>query len=195
MPQQLIINILGAASLNSLCTLTACISNHDCNILDSRHALYGTDFSLTMIVSGTTNDVTRLEMGMSNVCMEHDLLCMMKRTSGHQKQNIERYIQLTFSGQDSSGLMQKVTSTLATSGLTVSAVRHKTSYQAVDDKATLRKRPPVQNVVCKMILSAPKQLDLSAFDATIKSLLHTLGLHGQISHNIQKENHEHIESW
>jgi glycine cleavage system transcriptional repressor len=189
MPQQLIINVLGAASVDSLSILTGCISDHDCNILDSRHALYGTDFSLTMIISGNTSSVTLLELDLSRVCMEHDLLCLMKRTSGHQKQNISQIIQLNFSGLDSYGLMQKVTSTIAACGLSVSAVRQKTESSQVKGATN------TQNVVCKMILSAPKELDLAAFDKAIKDLLHNLGLHGQISHNTQKESHEYIESW
>ena len=187
MSQQLIINVLGTASVDSLSIITACISENECNILDSRHALFGTDFSLTMIVSGKANCVSLLELALSRVCVEHDLLCMMKRTSGHQKQDIDQLIQLTFSGDDCAGLMQKVTSKIATCGVSVSAVRQKSTVNSGTEN--------VQNLACKMILSAPKHIDLNIFDHDMKALLHSLGLHGQISHNIKEETHEHIESW
>jgi glycine cleavage system transcriptional repressor len=182
--EQLIVNILGKSSLLALSNITACISKHNCNILDSRHAQYGTDFSLTMIVSGAQAGVTMLEMDLSTLCVLDDLLCMMKRTTGHQKQNIEQVINLAFSGADASGVMHKVTQGLALCGVSVSAVRQKT-YRKED-----------QNILeCKMILTAPKNTDLIAFDTNIKSLLHGMGLHGKLSHKPIEENDEYTESW
>jgi len=205
MSQQLIVNILGTASLESLSIISACISENECNILDSRHALYGTDFSLTMIVSGSASAMTHLELALSTMCVQHDLLCMMKRTSGHIKQNLDQLIQLSFSGQDKPGLIQKVSAAVAKCGLSVSALRQQAwqnspSENAISTSPTLGAQfapstPSVPTLKCKMILSAPKETDLSAFDNDIKRLLHDLGLHGQIVHNIQKETHEHIESW
>jgi glycine cleavage system transcriptional repressor len=181
---QLIINILGKSSLRTLSKITACISEHNCNILDSRHAQYGTDFSLTMIVSGLQNIVTLLEIDLSTLCVNDDLLCMMKRTTGHEKQNIEQVVSLYFVGPDASGVMHKVIQGLADNGASVSAIRQKTYQQ--DNNDTLE---------CKMILTAPKTTDLVIFDNNIKSLLHKMGLHGKISHNPIKENDEYTESW
>ncbi|MFT6267635.1 MAG: glycine cleavage system transcriptional repressor [Alphaproteobacteria bacterium] len=184
MQEQLIINILGKSSLLALSNITACISKYNCNILDSRHAQYGTDFSLTMIVSGAQSAVTLLEIELSTLCVTDDLLCMMKRTTGHRKQNIEQVINLAFSGNDASGVMHNVTQGLATYGVSVSAVRQKTYAKEG------------QNILeCKMILTTPKTTDLPTFDTNIKSLLHGMGLHGKISHNPIKENDEYTESW
>lgn len=186
MSQQLIINILGDNKISTLSVLTACISQYQCNILDSRHALYGHDFSLTMIVSGTQSDITKLEIALSSLSFEHDLLCMMKRTSGHKKQNIGQYVNLEFSGRDASGLMKKVTQALSENDVAVHAVRQKTLEVSNGTQ---------QMLVCKMILSAPKQLDLLGFDKDIKAVLDGLGLHGKISHKPIRENDEYIESW
>lgn len=184
MESELIINILGKFSNTSLCNVTACISNQSCNILDSRQAQYGTDSCLTLIVRGITNKISLLELELNNLCVEHDLLCLMKRTSGHQKQNIEKVINLTFYGLDSSGVMFKVVQSLSEMRVSISALRQKTEHQ--DERQTLE---------CKMVLFAPKTLDLEAFDQTMINLLDGLNLHGKISHNDYKEHHEHIESW
>jgi glycine cleavage system transcriptional repressor len=184
MQEQLIINILGKSSTLTLSTITACISDHTCNILDSRHAQYGTDFSLTMIVSGSQKIITLLEIDLSSLCVNNDLLCMMKRTTGHQKQNIDKVIYLSFVGRDSSGVIHKVMQGLALFEVSVNALRQGTSMQ--NNASVLE---------CKMILTTPKTTDLAAFDAHIKSLLHGLGLHGKVSHNPIKENNEYTDSW
>jgi len=184
MSQQLIINILGPNSMAALNIIAAQISQHNCNILDSRHALYGTDFSLTMIVSGHIADITLVEIDLSQLCVEHSLLCMLKRTSGHQKQNIGQYINLDFSGTDAAGVMQKVSQALSQVNVSVHALRQKTVL--VDDVRTLK---------CKMILSAPEGIDLDGFDTHIKHLLNELGLHGKISHSNDASNNHYIDSW
>lgn len=184
MNHQLIITIIGKNSLRALSNITACISQQNCNILDSRHAQYGTDFSLTLIVSGKQNAVTLLEIEMSSLCVRDDLLCMMKRTTGHKKQNIEQVLRLSFSGKDASGVMHQVTQALAQLGVSVSAIRQKTIVE------------PEQTILeCKMILTTPKSTDLVLFDENIKALLNKMGLHGKISHKPIKENDEYTESW
>jgi len=184
MQEQLIINVLGKSSLLTLSDITACISQYKCNILDSRHALFGTDFSLTMIVSGTQNSVTKLELGLSKLCMLDDLLCMMKRTTGHQKHGLEQVINLAFYGADATGLMHEVTHALTTYKVTVSTVRQKTYSQSGQ-----------LMLDCEMILMAPESINLASFDEHIKVLLDGLGLHGKVSHNIIKENDEYTKSW
>lgn len=184
MKTQLIVNVLGADKLGVLSLIAGCISDNNCNILDSRHAIYGQDFSVTMIASGKENDITRLEIALSSLCVAHELLCMMKRTTGHVKQNIEQVINLKFAGPDSNGLMQTVTRLLASEGVSVNAVRQKVSTQHQQC-----------HVECKMILSAPTDLDLPEFDTKLKLVLHGLGLSGRISHQQLKEDNEYIESW
>ena len=184
MQQQLIINILGPSSLSALSTISASINQLNCNILDSRHAQYGTDFSLTMIVSGTGANVTLLEVALSKLCVELNLLCMMKRTSKHQKQNIGQYISLEFSGLDATGLLQKITQTIHESGISVHAFRQQTSE---NDNST--------SINCKMILSSPKEIDLLEFDHTIKDLLNGLGLHGKIAHKPNDDQTQYVDIW
>jgi glycine cleavage system transcriptional repressor len=184
MKAQLIVNVLGTDKLGILSEISGCISDNNCNIMDSRHAIYGQDFSVTMIVSGLESDITRLEVDISQLCLEHELLCMMKRTSGHVKQNIEQLVTLKFAGEDASGVMRSVTRLLAQEHVSVNAVRQKVS--TIDDHCFLE---------CKMILSAPTDLDLVEFDRKVKAALHGLGMSGRISHQQMKEDNEYIESW
>ncbi|MBF7072872.1 glycine cleavage system transcriptional repressor [Glaciecola sp. MH2013] len=186
MKQQVIVNILGTDKLGILSIISACVNDGNCNILDSRHAIYGRDFSLSMIVEGSHAAITKLEMQLSSLCVEHDLLSMMKRTSGHAKQNLEQLINLEFVGADAVGIIQRVTTFLTERQVSVSALRQKT----YNDKST-----NTEHVKCKMVLSATRQLDLADFDSELKTLMCSLGLHGKVTHNEIKEENEHIESW
>jgi glycine cleavage system transcriptional repressor len=186
MKHQVIVNVLGPDKLGILSEISACVHEKCCNILDSRHAIYGQDFSLSMIVEGTLSAITKFEMALSALCIEHDLLSMIKRTSGHAKQNLEQLVHLEFAGEDTAGLIQKVTTFLAKNRVSVSALRQKTYTDITTHK---------QSVKCKMVLSAPKEVDLIAFDSEVKTLMCSLGLSGKVTHNEVKEENEHIESW
>jgi glycine cleavage system transcriptional repressor len=186
MNQQIIVNILGPDKLGILSEISACVHDKCCNILDSRHAIYGTDFSLSMIVEGTQSAITKLELQLSILCMEHGLLSMIKRTSGHAKQNLEQLINLEFTGQDAKGIIRQVTGFLAERKVSVSAFRQ----GMFTDKTS-----GVESLKCKMVLSATKELDLTVFDNEIKQLMCKLGLSGKVTHNEIKEENEHIESW
>jgi glycine cleavage system transcriptional repressor len=93
---------------------------------------------------------------------------------------------LEFSGEDAKGIITRVTAFLAERQVSVSAFRQRTFI----DKTT-----NVENVKCKMVLSATKELDLGNFDEEIKQLMCKLGLSGKVTHNEIKEENEHIESW
>jgi glycine cleavage system transcriptional repressor len=186
MNQQIIVNILGADKLGILSKISACVHNKCCNILDSRHAIYGTDFSLSMIVEGTQSAITKLELQLSSLCMQHDLLSMIKRTSKHSKQNLEQLIHLEFTGDDTTGIINQVAQFLANRHISVSAFRQKTYANQSSE---------LNSIKCKMVLSATKDIDLSIFDEEIKQLMCNLGLSGKVTHNEIKEENEHIESW
>lgn len=186
MNQQIIVNILGTDKLGILSEISACVHDKSCNILDSRHAIYGKDFSLSMIVEGSQSAITKLELQLSSLCMQHDLLSMIKRTSGHAKQNLEQLINLEFTGEDAKGIIKQVTEFLASKKVSVSAFRQKTFA----DSKTL-----VESVKCKMVLTTAKDTNLTNFDEEIKHLMCKLGLSGQVTHNENKEENEHIESW
>ena len=47
--QQLIVTILGSDKTGILSEIASTVSEAQCNILDSRQAIYGQEFSLTMI--------------------------------------------------------------------------------------------------------------------------------------------------
>ncbi|WP_166423843.1 ACT domain-containing protein [Paraglaciecola sp. 20A4] len=174
MKQQLIITILGANKVTMLSTLTDVVSAAGCNILDSRQAVYGQDFSLTMIVEGLQSAIVRVELAIPVACQQLDLLSMMKRTKRHSKQNLEHLADVEFSGVDALGVIKEVTQFFSTFCVTVSALRLKTIQTPAEENAQVK---------CKMVVSMPHDINLIDFESQFHSLLEGLHLHGAIKQN------------
>ena len=68
MKQQLIAVILGTDQVGILSDIATLVSESECNILDSRHAIYGQEFSLTMIIEGSHTAITRVELSIPELC-------------------------------------------------------------------------------------------------------------------------------
>ena len=168
---QLIVTILGFNRPGILSAVSQCVAETGCNILDSRQAIMGKDFSLTMIIEGLQSSVTRAEIVLPQLCQQHDLLSMMKRTSEHSKQNIEHLLSLEFNGVHSHGIVTSVTSVFVTHEVSVTALRQRTFIDETTNANMMS---------CKMMLSAPQQIDVNALQAELMATLESLGLAGTL---------------
>ena len=101
---QLIVTILGTDNTGILSEIATTVSEAQCNILDSRQAIYGKEFSLTMIIEGTQSAITKAECFLPALFQRLNLLSMMKRTSHHEKQNLAHLFNVEFSGEDAAGI-------------------------------------------------------------------------------------------
>ena len=172
MKHQLIINILGHDRVGILSEIANAVSDTCCNILDSRLAIYGTEFSLSMILEGNQNAIVKAELKIPQVCQQYDLLSMMKRTTQHCKQNLEHLVDVEFSGVDTLGVINKVTTLFATHQVAVSAFRQKT-FMNQDTQTDMMR--------CKLVASVPEQVDLQGLRQAFDSILTELNLTGSIS--------------
>ena len=178
MKSQLIVTILGTDRSGILSEIATTVSDANCNILDSRQAIYGRDFSLTMILEGTSPAIARAESLIPPLCQRNDLLSMMKRTSQHEKQNLECLFDVEFSGEDVSGLMRSVTGFFAERHVTISAFRQKTFF----DQAT-----QTQHMKCKLVVSVGQDNDISELESSLQTLFKSLNLTGQLKDTHTKE--------
>lgn len=174
MKQQLIVTILGANNVGILSELSNTVSETTCNILDSRQAIYGQDFSLTMILEGSQSAITKAEIRIPQTCQRLDLLSMMKRTTRHCKQNLEHLIDVEISGQDTPGVIHKVTTLLAKFDAAISALRQKT-FTDQDSQTEMMK--------VKLVASVPSDAKLELLNQEFDALINSLSLHGKITEN------------
>jgi glycine cleavage system transcriptional repressor len=177
MPQQLIITILGSDEFGVLSTLADTVSGVGCNILDSRQAIYGQDFSLTMIIEGSQSAITQAECLLPQTCQKHNLLSMMKRTKRHCKQNLEHLADVIIRGESTPGLIDQVTVFFKQHNISVSAFRlkflEKDENDSVGDK----------HMKCKMVISIPHELEVEKIELALQELLQPLNLQGSIKQN------------
>ncbi|WJG11148.1 glycine cleavage system transcriptional repressor [Aliiglaciecola sp. LCG003] len=174
MKQQLIVTFLGANNVGILSEIANAVSDSGCNILDSRQAIYGEDFSLTMILEGNQTAVTKAEIKLPQTCQRLDLLSMMKRTKRHCKQNLEHLIDVEVSGDDTPGVVHKISSLLAQYSAAISALRQNTFTDQDSQKEKMK---------IKFVASVPQGANVSSLQTDFNALLDNMGLTGKISEN------------
>ena len=171
MTQQLIITILGANEFGMLSALADTVCEAGCNILDSRQAVYGQDFSLTMIIEGGQNAIIQAELAIPVTCQKNNLLSMMKRTKKHSKQHLETLADVIIVGVSIIGVVKKITQFFSQQQISVSAFRLKTFEQAEFESELMK---------CKMVVSMPHSVNITDIDQQFHTLLDELNLEGSI---------------
>ncbi|WP_122034278.1 glycine cleavage system protein R [Aliivibrio sp. EL58] len=113
MPQHLVITAVGTDRPGISNKVTRLVTDSSCNIVDSRIASFGSEFTLIMLLSGTANAISRIENTLPLLGQKHDLITMMKRTSPHQDRDIFYTIDAFVESEDRPGLTEKFTDFLA----------------------------------------------------------------------------------
>ena len=177
MTQQLIITILGSDQFGVLSKLADTVSGVGCNILDSRQAVYGQDFSLTMIIEGSQSAITQAECLLPQTCQKHNLLSMMKRTKKHCKQNLEHLADVIIDGKSTPGLIDQITDFFKQHSISVSAFRLKFLDNNESDSTS------DNHMKCKMVISIPYELEVKKIEHALQALLEPLNLEASIKQN------------
>ncbi|WP_334037347.1 glycine cleavage system protein R [Alteromonas macleodii] len=183
---QLIVTILGTDKSGILSEIATTVSEAQCNILDSRQAIYGKEFSLTMIIEGTQSAITKAECILPSLFQRLDLLSMMKRTSHHEKQNLAHLFNVEFSGEDAAGLIKAVTGFFAERHAMISAFRQRTFKDKTSGKDNMR---------CKFVVSLPFNENVDALESDLMSLFTSLNVTGKVVDKQKKDPNENVTSW
>ena len=177
MTQQLVVTILGSDKFGMLSAIADTVCEVGCNILDSRQAVFGQDFSLTMIIEGSQAAITKAEFAIPQTCQKLELLCLLKRTKKHAKQNLEHIADVVILGENASGVIKKITGFFAQFTISVSAFRLKTlknPNQEIDAP---------DHMQCKMVVSIPHHVSVSEVEQAFQTLMQELALQGSIKQN------------
>lgn len=170
MKHQLIVTFLGADKAGILGEIATLACSLNCNILDSRLAHYGQDFSFNMILEGSLSSVTKAEFNLPSLAQKLDLLCMVKRTSHHTKQHLVHLADVEFNGRDAVGIIKDITTLFTHHGIHINAFRQKT----VEFESE-------QNLVeCKMVVSMPQELKIETIEPLFNDFIKQHDLQGSI---------------
>lgn len=133
MTQHLVITAMGTDRPGICNQVVQLVTRAGCNIIDSRIAIFGNEFTLIMLLSGNANGVTRVETTLPLLGQEHDLITIMKRTSTHHPTTNCYTIEVFVESDDRVGLTEKFTQFFAEKQIGLSAL----SAQIID-KATVQ---------------------------------------------------------
>ena len=123
MSQYLVLTAMGADRTGCVSELTKLASECECNILDSRMAIFGSEFTFIMLLNGTTRAINTIESKLPLVALNLDLITMMKRTSGHRTFDLVKHYQAEYAGIDQPGVLKAMTAFFATRKIDISSLK------------------------------------------------------------------------
>lgn len=109
MTQHLVITAVGTDRPGICNQVVQLVTQSGCNIIDSRIAMFGEEFTLIMLLSGKANNITRVETTLPLLGQEHDLITIMKRTSPHDHIENSYTLEVFIESDDRLGLTEKFT--------------------------------------------------------------------------------------
>lgn len=164
MTHYLVVTAMGSDRPGLVARLAKLASDCDCDIVDSRMAGFGNEFTMIMMMSGSWPAITQLESQLPQVSVELELLTVMKRTSKHTPQNYASRLEVNLHGLDQRGTMRKVTEFIAERSLDLGAVR---SFSTDDDANT-------QHLY--LAINIPEHVDLEELEHAIATEAQSLNL-------------------
>ena len=123
MSEYLVLTAMGPDRTGSVSELTKLASECGCNIIDSRMAIFGLEFTLIMLLNGTNKSIYQLESKLPAVAHALELVTMMKRTSGYHERDFVHHYQVSYAGIDQPGILKAVTAFFATRNIDVSSLK------------------------------------------------------------------------
>ena len=165
MTNYLVVTAMGADRPGLVSRLARLASECDCDIVDSRMALFGNEFTLIMMISGSWSAITKIESLLPALSVELELMTVMKRTSKHTHKNFVSRIEVIFNGEDQRGTMKSITQFLAERGLDLAAVR-----SHADDNDNLK----TQSIL--LAINIPDKINLLKLEQGIHELAESMSL-------------------
>ncbi len=137
MSQYLVLTAMGADRTGSVSELTKLASKCGCNIIDSRMAIFGLEFSLIMLLNGTAKAINQIENKLPAMAVKLELTTMMKRTSGYKKRDFTHHYQVDYAGIDQPGVLKAVTAFFATRNIDLSSLKSEIDPESNQMRATI----------------------------------------------------------
>ncbi|NYR11213.1 glycine cleavage system transcriptional repressor [Pseudoalteromonas sp. MIP2626] len=163
---QIVLTAIGEDRSGIVSELTQLVSDCHCNIIDSRIAILGNEFTFIMLLSGDMSAISRIEHTLPTKAMELGLLTMMKRTASHNQGTFRAGYTLEYTGTDTPGTLSKVTRFFADNNIIICSLKSDT-YD--DEEAVMRMR-------CELEFNIPVEVDVDQFKISFEKLSHLLNV-------------------
>ena len=134
-PQYLVVTAIGTDRTGIINDLTRLVNECSCNILDSRMAIFGQEFTFIMLLSGDRLAISKIENSLPSTSHALGLLTMMKRTTRHQELPDSKGFAIEYVGPDIPGTLNKVTDFLAHKHVNISSLKADAFHDPDDDRS------------------------------------------------------------
>lgn len=171
MPQQLVVTAIGADRTGIVSKIARLVTDCQCNIIDSRMAIFGAEFTFILLISGETSGINRVEHLLPNLGLELELTTMTKRTSAHQNKAVAAYYILDYSGPNKVGTLGAITGFLASREVYIGSLQ---SSVRVDNDSAIEKTHTI------MTLELPTTEPAENIITDLITLLEQMGLIGTV---------------
>ncbi len=173
MPQQLVVTAIGPDRTGIVSKLARLVTECNCNIIDSRMAIFGSEFTFIMLLAGDLPAISRIEYLLPALGLELDLTTMSKRTSAQPRTQVVAHYVLDYSGPDKVGTLGAITGLLASHNIYIGSLQSETSQQVDGVK-----------MHTQMTLELPEGINAIDIETELRSLMRQLGLQGHFQAQI-----------
>jgi glycine cleavage system transcriptional repressor len=136
MNDHLILNAIGPDRIGLIEKMSEFISDHGCNIEDSKMAVFYGEFAVIVLISGASADLARIARNYRSIEEETGLAISIKTPAMQKAEPSIVLYDLTVSCMDHPGLVYKVSGVLATLGINIDSMETKT-YSAPESGTPL----------------------------------------------------------
>ena len=167
MSQYLVLTAMGADRTGCVSELTKLTSECGCNILDSRMAIFGSEFTFIMLLNGDARAINKIEARIPKIARSLDLVTMMKRTSGHRIFDLVKHYQASYSGIDQPGILKAMTAFFATRKIDISSLK-----SAID--------PKTNHMSANILFALTEKISIDALEHDFLELCQQIDVQGFI---------------
>ncbi|MGV2873960.1 glycine cleavage system protein R [Colwellia sp. E150_009] len=167
MSQYLVLTAMGSDRTGCVSELTKLASECGCNILDSRMAIFGQEFTFIMLLNGDNRAINKIEVRLPMVAHNLELITMMKRTSGHKTYDLVEHYQADYTGIDQPGMLKAMTAFFAARKIDISSLRSKIN-------------PQTQNMSASISIAVTQKISIDEIENDFLQLCEQFGVQGCI---------------
>lgn len=174
MSQHLVITAVGSDRPGIVNKVVRLVTRAGCNIVDSRIALFGNEFTLIMLINGNNSSITRVETSLPLLGQEHELITIMKRTSPHTEPANTYTVEVFIESADKPGLTEQFTQFFADREIGLASL----SAQTIE-KEKARQEQDQFHIAMTALVEAER--NLMQLQEEFKALCDTLSVSGHLN--------------
>ncbi|WP_108650235.1 glycine cleavage system protein R [Dongshaea marina] len=166
MSHYLVVSAIGKNRSSIVHQIASHVAECGCNIIDSRLAIFGQEFTLMMLLSGNWNSMAQVEATLPLKSQELDLVSVMKRTSEQELRSYSYSVDANIEIQDTPGILKHFTQFFTD----IQAELH-----SLQSEIYVEEPSKTEILHARFQLSLPKGSDIEAAHQQYLDLCNTLG--------------------